>query len=111
VTVSVCVCELLFVCVWYIGFPIFWYFHTDHDSLAGLLIHFPQQKLTATQCVTKLAHITDCIIIINEDQMEKINTYDTKSYTERIIQIIVLELRTFVLKNCVSTFWYQCSQY
>jgi len=24
---------------------------------------------------------------------------------------IVLELRTFVLKNRVSTFWYQCSQY
>jgi len=33
-------------------------------------------------------------------------------YTQReILKYIVLELRTFVLENCVSTFCYQYSQY
>jgi len=33
-------------------------------------------------------------------------------YTQRVIlKYIVLDLRTFVLENRVSTFWYQCSQY
>jgi len=33
-------------------------------------------------------------------------------FTQReIFKYIVLELGTFVLKNRVNTFWYQCSQY
>jgi len=36
----------------------------------------------------------------------------TKKLSHReIFEYIVLELRTFVLKNRLSTFWVQCSQY
>jgi len=36
---------------------------------------------------------------------------DKKSTQREISKNIVLELRTFVLKDRESTFWYQCSHY
>jgi len=38
------------------------------------------------------------------------NSFKINQHRE-IFKYIVLELRTFVLKNSVGTFWYQCSQY
>jgi len=35
--------------------------------------------------------------------------YDIFGFYKKKFQYIVLELRTFVLKNRASTFWYQCS--
>jgi len=37
--------------------------------------------------------------------------FESQHAQREISKNIVLELRTFVLKYRVSTFWYQCSQY
>jgi len=41
----------------------------------------------------------------------KLQNYNDIYAQRELFKYTVLELRKFVLKNRVSTFWYQCSQY